>query len=265
MSLSLYYSIDTWIVSLVQFAVMLLCIRLGQFIASKNANYSANTAIATSVYGLLALLLAFTFNMSGDRFKTRKQLVIQEATQISTAIMRTELYADSVQPRFIENFRPYLESRIKFYEALTDTVAIRKSLQEAEVYRKELWKVVAENSRIPQNLVASNQMVPALNQVFDTATTRYWMDLNRTPASIFTMLFTLSFAAAFLGGYNSVGKEKFDWFLATGFCLFTSLVIFFVIDLDKPRSGVITLDNNQKAMTELRLLLDQTGSTAKNK
>jgi hypothetical protein len=260
MELSVFYWLDTWIVSLTQFAIMLACIRLGQIVAGKNKNYSSdnpsNTAIATAIYGLLGLLLAFTFNMSGDRFKTRKNIVVQEATQISTAILRTQLYADSVKPIFTRYFRSYLEARIEYYDAHADTTRIRESLRRAKTYEKNLWEVAATNSRIPQNLVASNQMVPALNQMFDTATSRYWADLHRTPASILTMLFILSFAAAFLSGYNSVGKGKFDWFLAAGFCLFISMVIFFIIDLDKPRSGIITLDSNQKAMTELRQMFE---------
>jgi hypothetical protein len=260
MELSFFYSYNTWIVSLTQFTIMLLCIRLGQYVATRNKNYSSdnpsNTAIAASIYGLLGLLLAFTFNMSGDRFKARKQIFVQEATQISTAILRTQLYADSVKPSFTENFKPYLEARIEYYEAHTDTARIREALRQTEMYRKKLWNVAWRNSRIPQNLVASNQMVAALNQMFDTGTTRFWTDLHRTPAPILAMLFILSFAAAFLGGYNSVGKGVFDWFLASGFCLFISMVIFFIIDLDKPRSGIITLDSNQKAMTELRQLFE---------
>src|SRR5690349_17626271 len=135
MELSIFYSLDTWIVSLTQFAIMLGCIRLGQFAASRNKNYSSgstsNTAIAGSIYGLLGLLLAFTFNMSGDRFKARKQIFIQEATKISTAIQRTQLYADSVKPLFLQNFKPYLEARIEYYDAHADTGRIGEALRES--------------------------------------------------------------------------------------------------------------------------------------
>lgn len=260
MELSFFYSLDTWIISVTQFVIMVGCIRLGQIIAQKNKNYFAgnpsNTAIATSIYGLLGLLLVFTFNMSGDRFNARKQIFVQEAALLSTAILRTELYADSVKLLFIQNFKPYVEARIEYYEAHADTARIHNALRRASQYKKKLWKVAADNSRIPENLVASNQMVPALNSAFDTASMRFWTDLHRTPAPILTMLFILSFAATFLGGYNSVGKGVFDWFLATGFCLFISMVIFFIIDLDKPRSGIITLDINQQAMTELREMFE---------
>jgi hypothetical protein len=70
------------------------------------------------------------------------------------------------------------------------------------------------------------------------------------------MLFCLSIAAAFLAGYTSVEKGKFDWSLAIGFCMLISLVIFFIIDLDKPRSGVITLDDNAHAITNLLKMVE---------
>jgi len=258
MKLSFFYTIDTWILSLMQFAIMMVCIKLGQVVGRKSTkNFSESyTTVTSSFYALLGLLLAFTFGMSGDRFKQRRDIITQEVNNIGTAVLRADLYADSVRPKFRENFRQYLEARISYYESNDDTVNIKKAIDKAAHHQQILWQLAADNSKIPSNLVASNQMVPALNQMFDIATSRLWSELNRTPYSILTMLFFLSFAVAFVGGYSSVSKAGFDWFLATGFCLITSLVVFFIIDLDKPRKGIITLDKNQKAMTELRRMFE---------
>jgi len=239
---------------------MVVAIRIGQFIALRIGrdfgDNPGNSVITGSLYGLLGLLLAFTFGMSGDRFKERKNIITQEANNISTAVLRTKLYADSVQPLFMANFKPYLEARIKYFAVHRDTVQIAAAMKETDRYGKILFSIAAKNSRIPANLVASNQMIPALNAMIDITTTRFWSEYNGTPASILYMLFSLSVAAAFLAGYTSVGKGKFDWSLAIGFCFLISLVIFFIIDLDKPRSGIITLDTNARAIVSLRKMVE---------
>jgi hypothetical protein len=42
--------------------------------------------------GMLGLLLAFTFGMSNDRYNKRRDLIIEEANDIGTAILRADLY-----------------------------------------------------------------------------------------------------------------------------------------------------------------------------
>jgi hypothetical protein len=260
MRLSSFYTVDTWITCTVQFSVMMVSIVIGRWLAKKrNKAYAenlGNAAVATTLYSLLGLLMAFTFNMAAERFKIRKQVIITESNHISTAIYRTQLYADSVQPGFKTNFRHYLEARIDYYEAYRDTLKIQKAIDDADVYGRRLWAIAALHSRINGNLSATNQMTTALNNMFDTANTRFWGEYERTPASILTLLFLLSMTAAFMIGYTSVEKGLFDWIRAVFFCSFTSLVIYFIIDLDRPRSGVINLDHHQKAITNLRGLLD---------
>ena len=260
MQLSWYYSIDTRIICVILFLGMLAFIQLGRRIARRRANNekenSANAAIIGSLYGLMGLLLAFTFGMSGDRFKSRKEVIVNESNAMSTAIGRIALYADSVQPQFRASFRSYLEARIRYYSAMRDTAKIRQAMNDADKHAADIWRIASSNSRIPSNLVASNQMVPALNEMFDIANTRFWGELERTPSSILTMLLFLSLTTAFMAGYTSQAKGKFDWYLATTFCFLIALVIFFIIDLDAPRKGTITLDAHERAIVNLRKMLD---------
>lgn len=260
MNFSFYYTIDLWIISVVLFILLILSMLAGrQFGMKRGKDYAdnpANTAIVGSVYALMGLMFAFTFGMSGGRFDERKHVIVEEANCISTAILRLDLYADSVKPLFRKNFKDYLEARIAYYNAKADTALIRRSLEDRDRYSIELWKIAATNSRIGANLVASNQMIPALNQMFDISNTRFWGEYDRTPSSILTMLFSLSLIGAFMMGYTSAGKGKFDYAMAVAFCFLIAMVIFFIIDLDKPRRGIITVDRHAKAIVDLRTMLD---------
>jgi hypothetical protein len=257
MHLSFFYTANTYVLASGLFLCMLLGIGLGRRLSKDrvtpaHSKNPGNAAITTSLYALLGLLLAFTFGMSGDRFRERRTVIVNESNAIVTAALRVDLYADSVQPQFRKYFTEYLDARIEYFNAAADTARIRSSLVKREQAGHELWKIAAQNSRIPSNLVASNQMVPALNQMFDLANTRFWSEYNRTPESILTMLVILCLSAAFVTGHTSMSEGKFDWIFAVGLCALISCVIVFIIDLDRPRMGIITLEENARAISDLR-------------
>jgi hypothetical protein len=256
MKLSYLYELATWVVSSILFIQMIVAIWVGRWFAKKRPQgYTENpgtTALTASLYGLLGLLLAFTFGMSGERFKERKHFIVDEANAINTVRLRLRLYPDSVQTQFQKSFDRYLHARIAYYQGNADTLRIQKTLQDAGIHAEALWSLAVEHSKINTNLLASNQMLLALTQMIDLSNSQFRAEYNRTPESILTMLFVLSVSTAFVAGHTSVGKGLFDWWMAVGFCLLTSVVIFFIIDLDKPRRGLITLDHNIRAIIDLR-------------
>ena len=256
MELSYLFELATWVVSSILFVQMLTAIWIGRWLAkNRSQEYTENpgtTAITASLYGLLGLLLAFTFGMSGDRFKERKHLIVDEANAINTVRLRIRLYTDSIQPLFQKSFDQYLDARIDYYNGNADTLRIQNALQNARVHSEALWDLAVQHSRQNANLLASNQMLLALTQMIDFSNAQFRAEYNRTPESILTMLLILSVSAAFVAGHTSMGKGLFDWWMAIGFCLLTSVVIFFIIDLDKPRRGLITLDHNIRAIIDIR-------------
>ena len=48
-------------------------------------------AVEGAVFGLLGLLIAFTFSGAASRFDTRRQLIVEETNVIGTAYLRLDL------------------------------------------------------------------------------------------------------------------------------------------------------------------------------
>ena len=70
------------------------------------------------LFALSGLILAFTFGMSGTRLEKVRNVVESEANDIGTAILRSDLYADSVREGFRADFKNYLEAVIDFMKIL---------------------------------------------------------------------------------------------------------------------------------------------------
>jgi hypothetical protein len=69
-------------------------------------------AIQGSLLGLLALLLSFTFSMSSSRHDNRYEVMVTEANNIGTAVLRADLFPDSIRRLFRAGFSDYVTAWI---------------------------------------------------------------------------------------------------------------------------------------------------------
>ena len=207
-------------------------------------------ALEGSLLGLLALLLSFTFSMSSSRHDRRVNIIIEEANDIGTAILRADLYPDSIRQAFRKDFEAYVEARISFYTAKADWAEIIKSLNETQVLQTSLWERASSLGRDKENLHRTAQMIPALNAMFDITTTRNAATLDKVPVVIYYLLLIICLTAALMVGYS--GGLKPDWTMVLCFSLMISLTVYLIIDLDRPRRGVITMDMANSQIVKLR-------------
>lgn len=256
---SFIYRTDAALLVAALFVLMLLSIFLGLRVGKRRLKKneeenSGNSTVVASLFGLFGFLLAFTFGMSGNRFDNRREAVLNEANAIGTAMLRADMYEPAERNLFRKEFSQYLEARIGFFEAGRDENKIDAAHRAADISSRELWARATRLSADAGHLAATNQMIPALNDMFDAATVRNMREKSRVPDTIVIMLFILSMASAFYVGYSSASKGRLDWFIVIGFCLLTAVVIYITLDLDRPRRGLIKVDTSHQAIVDLRKL-----------
>ena len=211
-------------------------------------------SISSSLLGLLALILAFTFSMANSRYDVRRELAIREANAIGTALLRTQFFPNSVQKELKSSMKNYLEARIAFFESGTDLDKMLGHLENSDSIGKLLWNQVTEYSNADPNLVKTSEIVPALNEMIDLSTSRRAAGEANIPPSIQWFLIILCISSTFLLGYER--KGAFDWIIVLCFSLMLSLTVFSIFDLDRPRSGLVTLDEGNSKIIELMKLFE---------
>lgn len=255
MKISILNQTEAWVIALLLFILMITACLAGKLTGNyirnkKNAN--EKTVETSGLVALLFFLLAFTFGMSGERYDTRRKIVVEEANDIGTALLRSDLYPDSTRTLFRKDFKEYIETRISFYEAGADVKGVLKADSLSQVISAKLWKRACSLAKDPANLAATQQMIPALNTMIDVSTTRLAGEKAKVPESILVMLFFLALISAFYGGYSEGRKGQIDWLVQIGFCLLVSLVVLFTLDLDRPRRGFVNLDLPNQTIIDLR-------------
>lgn len=254
--MSLFVKLDAFMIAGLLFLAIIIAFLIGNWIMRYKARKGITTedksigALEGSLLGLLALLLSFTFSMSSSRHDRRVNIIIEEANDIGTAVLRSDLYPDSIRQAFRKDFEAYIETRISFYTAKADWNAVMKSLDETQVLQASLWERASSLGRDKENLHRTAQMIPALNAMFDIVTTRTAATMDKVPEVIYYLLFLISLTAALVVGYS--GGVKPDWTMVISFSLMISMTVYLIIDLDRPRRGVITMDTANSQIVKLR-------------
>ena len=209
-------------------------------------------SILSALFGLSAFILAFTFGMSASRYSNIRDRIVEEANDIGTALLRSDLYPDSVRDALRADFKKYIDGRISYYNNVTDSVLFKKAKIDAAEAGTALWSRVTQEAKLHNMIVPSNNMISALNNMFDIATTTE-MDLYaRVPDLIVYMLFTLALVTSFVGGFTSSGIRRKDWIIIVVFALFSSMVTYVTLDLSRPMRGIIKANIGLQAITDLR-------------
>jgi hypothetical protein len=173
--------------------------------------------LETGLYGLVGLLLAFTFGMAAARYDSRRNVMVQEANAIGTAILRTDLYPDSVRSPMRSLLSEYLEARTRYFRVGANLEKTLTAYADAQATGNQIWAIATRFSKANPSSSADRHMIPALNDMFDLATERHAGLLAKVPVPILWMMIALCLCGAFFNGYSNGLKRRLDWTLTAVF------------------------------------------------
>jgi hypothetical protein len=241
------------------FVGMLVCLEIGRRIGvcrlARDAE-GARTGVAAvegALFGLLGLLLAFTFSGATARFDVRRQLIVEETNNIGTAYLRLDLLPPNAQPPLREKFRQYLDARLEVYRKLPDIEAAKAELAKANRLQGEIWRQAEAESRAKgASPAAPVLLLPALNAMIDITTTRTMTTEIHPPTIIFALLFASALATSLLAGYAMAGGKTRSWLHMLGLASVIAVAVYVILDIEYPRLGFIRVDAFDRALVELR-------------
>jgi hypothetical protein len=241
------------------FLGMLLCFEIGRRVGIKRLARDpegvtkGSGPVEAAVLGLLGLLIAFTFSGAASRFEARRHLITQETNAIGTAYLRLDLLPKEYQSDMRQLFRNYIDARVIIYQKLADAEITAEKNAELVGLQNKIWSKAVNASAQPQS---ANQvgmlLLPALNDMFDIATTRAASIHNHPPLIIYFLLVGLSLICSLLGGYVMCVTLVRSWFYIVLIAFTTSLAFYVILDLEFPRHGLIRVDSADHLLIELR-------------
>jgi hypothetical protein len=265
MNMSFYLSIAKML--LIPLLIVLTPIIIGQRYGiwrskkSENLQNASVGSVVAAAFGLLAFMLAFTFQIAAGRYEARKELLLEEVTNIRTTWLRAGVIPEPFRTDTRKLLVEYVDLRV---DLASDPARLSSAMSRSQQILDRLWEsveILAERDRSSEmySLFASsvNDIVDNYNQRI-TTTLEY-----RIPPSILGILFIITFLSMLALGYqfgiSGKGSFRINLLLAIVF----ALVMFLILALDRPETGLAKL--NQKPMLTLQQQLNGNLFMPKNK
>jgi hypothetical protein len=224
--------------------------RLGVRDLARNVSRAGVGPAEGAIFGLMGLLLAFTFSGAATRFDVRRMQIVEESNAIQVAWLRLDVLPPEAQPRLRDSFRKYVDARIAAYHRIPNLDTMRVRLERAERLKERIWDqadIACTNS--PRALF---MILPAVNEMFAVAARRDAMPLFHPPFIVFVMLAVLALAGALLAGYGMSDAQKRSWLHMVVFTGVLAFTIAIIVDLEFPRHGLIRIDDFDRILMGLR-------------
>jgi hypothetical protein len=209
-------------------------------------------AVEAAVFGLMGLLIAFTFSGAASRFDTRRVQLVQEANTIGTAWLRLDLLPAKAQPALREKLRQYTDARLAVFRNFADPAVAQMELDQASVLQNEIWSRAVAACRESGELSATQLLLPALNDMFDAGTTRTMGTKMHPPTIIYFTLGLLLLASSLVAGYHMGEGKGRSWVHSLAFLVAIAVACYLIFDFEFPRVGFIHIDSFDQVIVDLR-------------
>lgn len=240
------------------FSFMLACCEIGRRaglrrLALEPDGHSIGAGpIEGAIFGLLGLILAFTFNGAANRFETRLLQIGDEANEIGTAYQRIDLLPAELQPEFKRLFREYVSTRIVAYEHGPEEGAVALNASRSRALQDEIWTLTQEVSKHPAiQPQTSTLFITAISDIFDIATTRDVAQENHPPQVVYFLLVGLGLLSSLLIGYVMCNTRYRSWFYLVLYSATIATTVFVILDMEYPRQGFIRVDFADQILANL--------------
>ena len=245
--------------SLLLFLGMLILLETGRRFAIRRRSKESEGersnlgTVEGAVFALFGLMMAFTFSGAAGRFNEKRMMIAEEVNCIETAYLRLHLLPRETELALQDLFRQYVDSRLETYHRLPNMQAAEEEMAKSKELQEEIWAQAVEATQLSAaHPDAGKLLLPALNNMIDMATTRTMALQIHPPRIIYGLLFGLGLICSLLAGYRMAVGQHRSWLHILGFTVITVVIVYVVLDVEFPRTGLIRLETADQLLVHLR-------------
>lgn len=238
---------------LIPMLVVLIPIVLGQLHGIRRKKKEVNmepgsvgTVVATT-FALLAFMLAFTFQIVSNRYDKRKELLLEEVTNIRTTYLRSGLLPEPYRSENKKLLVEYIDVRA---ELAKDVSKSEFSIMRSREILDSLWTCAEELAAQDRSSEVYAMFTGSVNDLVDNFNQRVTMTFEyRIPVTVTWALLIITFFSMLTLGYHfgisGKGSYRINLLISAVF----AMVMFLIFALDRPETGLARL--SQKPVLSL--------------
>lgn len=244
------YDVPLPIIFCIGLALIWAVSELGWRLGHRREGQSPNIGtLESATLGLLALLVGFTFAMALARFEARRDAVVKEANAIGTTALRARFLPEPHRSESLNLLREYVQVRIEAFQSGHSFAEVRATVDRSIAVQEALWRQASVIAKTDKALIPTGLFIQSLNQMIDAQGERLGALRNQIPSIVLMTLYVLAAAASGFVGYATAIDPRLTRLPVFVMGFLISLVLYLIMDIDRPNSGFIT--NNQQAMLDV--------------
>ena len=205
-------------------------------------------AVVGAAFGLLAFMLAITFQITANRFDSRKELLLEEVTHIRSTYLRAGLIPEPFRYNTKKLLVEYVDLRV---DLAKDISKLNTALTRSQVILDTLWRYTEALAAQDRSSEVYAMYTTSVNDIVDNYNQRIAVGLQyRIPAAVLFVLFIISFFSMLVLGYQFGISGKGAFWLIFLLSVIFALVMFLILALDEPEKGLAGV--SQKPMLTLQ-------------
>jgi hypothetical protein len=254
----LFFSLSSWVLALMLFAITLLATGLG-LVAGRKVQHRADDlrepfgVMQAALLGFMGLILAFGLSLAVGRYEDRRAAVVAESNAIGTTYLRAQTLAEPVRTQSLTLLKSFTDTSIRLTRTVPGSPEANRVLADSTQTETQLWALAGQALNAAPTDTAPRLYVDSLNQTFDAQSTRAYGLGNRVPDEV--QLLEVAGAALALGllalHLATIGQGVFTVVLAA---VLVTLILLVTFDLDRPTRGFIQVPADP--LINLRISMD---------
>lgn len=216
-------------------------IRLGTIMKQPDEEEASIGSIVGASLGLLAFLLAFTFNMAANRFDQRKQLLMDDVNAVANVYRRAGMLPEAYAGNARTLVREYLDLRVRISQ---EPDKLRELIARSEEIQNQLWSDIEKMVAQERLSLSHSMFIQSVNQMFEIQAKRVMLGLQyRVPGAIWLGLYLIAAMAMVTVGYQSSLTRRHRYTVYLVLAIAFSAVMLMIFDLDRASGGLVTLSH----------------------
>jgi hypothetical protein len=148
-------------------------------------------------------------------------------------------------------YRRYLQSRINTFEYYDDWQRSNSYFQQSVKFQDQIWDIASASVLQDKNPGIISLVLGSTGDMMDVANERLQATRTHPPIIVYSLLFALALASAFMVGQDMSVNKKRPLFYMIIFCATISLIAFIISDLENLRVGLTRINiQSDKVLVE---------------
>jgi len=254
----LMYDINAGLIAAVLLAIALAAIEIGFRFGRRSPAAAVDddakahiNATQASTLGILALLLAFTFSLSLQRFDTRSDAMVDEANAIGTAYLRAQMLPAPLRDETRALLRDYVDVRVDAgHVSIIRGDEWASLMAKAGSLQNALWDGARRAAEANPSPVPSGMFVQATNDLIDSFGRRDAAINRHVPEVVLFLLLGTFLITCAIVGFSAGVVGRRPPLVSFAMVVLIVVLVFVILDLDRPIRGLIVV--SEKNLLDLQ-------------